>query len=112
MNKLKNKIRYSLAMFVLLIGVVEGAGAAVVTHDYTGIITFVSGTLFGLSPSNGQPVHGSITYDTGLPPAYDTGTVAGYIQPPQRDVCDNFRGHPPKHRERFISDAKQRFWCR
>lgn len=83
MNKLKNKTGYSLAVFVVLVGAVQSARAEeVVTNNFTGTITSVSGTLFRLSPSpsSGQQVQGSFTYDTSQSPAFDTGTVAGYIQ--------------------------------
>ena len=83
MNKLKTKTGYySLAVFVLLIGIAEWIQAAVITNNFSGTITYVVGTPFGISASIGDPVSGSFTYDTSLPPAYNSGVVAGYNQPP------------------------------
>jgi hypothetical protein len=82
MNKSKNKTRLFSAFFIILVCGVGSASAAVLTFRFTGTVTFVGGTPFGLSPSVGQQVQGSFTYDTSLPPAFDTGTLAGYIQPP------------------------------
>ena len=82
MYKSKNKTRLFSALFIILVCGVGSASAAVLTFRFTGTVTFVGGTPFGLSPSIGQQVQGSFTYDTSLPPAFDTGSVAGYIQPP------------------------------
>ena len=82
MNKSKNKTRLFSALFIILVCGIGSASAAVLTFRFTGSVTFVGGTPFGLSPSVGQQVQGSFTYDTSLPPAFDTGSVAGYIQPP------------------------------
>jgi len=60
---------------------VQAAPAQLLTYYFTGRITSISGTPFGLSPSLGQSVTGSITYDLGLASAYNTGAVAGYNQP-------------------------------
>jgi hypothetical protein len=82
---MKKQIRHLLSVFVVagtVSFVAKPALAEVVTHNFMGAITFVSGTPFGLSPSIGQQVQGSFTYDTSLPPAFDTGSIAGYIQPP------------------------------
>ena len=69
-------------VFALLVGIFKSAQAELVTHNFTGTVTFVSGTPFGLSLSAGEPIQGSFSYDTSLPPNFDTGSVAGYIQPP------------------------------
>jgi hypothetical protein len=82
MNKSKNKTTLFSALFVILVCGIGSASAAVLTFSFTGVVTFVGGTPFGSSPSIGQQVQGSFTYDTSLPPAFDTGSVAGYIQPP------------------------------
>lgn len=82
MKRLKNKTVYPLAVFLVLVSFVELGRAEVITNNFTGTITSVSGTPFGLSPSIGQQIQGSFTYDTSQPPAFDTGTVAGYIQSP------------------------------
>lgn len=82
---MKKQIRHLLSVFVVagtVSFVAKPALAEVVTHNFMGAITFVSGTPFGLSPSIGQQVQGSFTCDTSLPPAFDTGSIAGYIQPP------------------------------
>ena len=62
--------------------VVQPAIANVVTHNFTATITYVSGSPFGLSLTIDQQAQGSFTYDTSLPPSYDTGSTAGYIQSP------------------------------
>jgi hypothetical protein len=81
MKKLTNKTGYFLtALFLVLVGTVESARADFVTHNFTGEITSISGTLFGLSLSIGQPVQGSFTYDTSQPPS--GSPVSAYIQPP------------------------------
>jgi hypothetical protein len=78
----KAKLCNVLAVFLFLVCAFGSAHAAVVTQTFTGSITSISGTLFGLSPSIGDQVQGTITYDTSQPPAFDTGEVAGYIQVP------------------------------
>jgi hypothetical protein len=81
MKKLTNKTGYFLtALFLVLVGTVESARADVLTYNFTGEITSVSGTLFGLSLSTGQPVQGTFTYDTSQPPS--GSPVSAYIQPP------------------------------
>jgi hypothetical protein len=81
MNNSKNKTGLFSALFVVFVCSIGSASAAVLTFRFTGAVTFVGGIPFGLSPSIGQQVRGSFTYDTSLPPAFDTGSVAGYIQP-------------------------------
>jgi hypothetical protein len=81
MNKSRNKTKVFFALFVILVCSMGSTSAAVLTFRFTGAVTFVGGTPFGLSPSIGQQVQGSFTYDTSLPAAFDTGSVAGYIQP-------------------------------
>lgn len=78
----RDKLSHALAVLLVLAGAVGSARAAVVTQTFTGSVTYVSGTLFGLSPGIGDQVQGSFTYDTSQPAAFDTGQVAGYIQPP------------------------------
>ncbi len=58
------------------------AVAEIVRHHFTGTITYVSGAPFGLPPNPGDPVTGSITYATSLPPAWSSTQAAGYIQQP------------------------------
>jgi hypothetical protein len=88
MSKSKNKRGYSLAVFLtlVLVGAVESARAEIVTFNFTGAITSVFGTPFGLSTSVGQEVSGSFTYDTSQmspsSPCSISGFVAGYIQSP------------------------------
>lgn len=60
----------------------EPAVAEIVRHNFTGTVTYVSGAPFGLPPNPGDPVTGSITYDTSLPPAWSGAEAAGYIQQP------------------------------
>ena len=50
MKKFK-RTRYLLG-FVILLAIVESAVAELVTHNFTGTVTFVSGTPFGLSIIN------------------------------------------------------------
>jgi len=79
------QIRHFLSVFIVagtLNFVAEPALAAIVTHNFTGAVTSVIGSPLGLSPSVGDPVTGSIAYDTSLPPDWDTGAVAGYLQTP------------------------------
>jgi len=78
----RDNLRHALAVILLLTGALGSARAAVVTQTFTGTVTYVSGTPFGLSPGIGDQVQGSFTYDTSQPAAFDTGQVAGYIQPP------------------------------
>ena len=93
MNMLKSKSRYCLFLsLVVLSSSVESPRADVITHTFTGTITFVSGELFGLSPSIGQRVQGSFAYDSSPPPAFDTGAVAGYIQSPPSGMSVAFAG--------------------
>jgi hypothetical protein len=66
----------------ILLGVTDSAQSQVITHHFEATITYVSGQPFGLDLSNGQELQGMIVYDTSLPPSYDLGFVAGYIQPP------------------------------
>lgn len=83
-NNEKQNFKAFLSLF-LVIGTISvvamPALAENVCHNFTGTVTFVSGTPFGLSPTSGDSVEGNFTYDTSLPPAYDDGSVAGYIQP-------------------------------
>lgn len=83
---MKKQIKQFLSVLVLAATVSFMAGPAlaeIVTYNFTGTITCVSDPPpYGLSLSGGDPVTGSISYDPSLPPAYDTGTVAGYIQEP------------------------------
>ena len=82
-NELRNTIGYLLTVLLLiLVGTVESAEAQLTTYNFTGQITYVSNPPFGLSLTAGDPVTGSIVYDSSLPPAYDTGNVAGYMQSP------------------------------
>src|SRR5262245_51641537 len=69
-----------LISFLILVGDINSARAAVVSHDYTGTITRISGTVFGLDLSIGQPVEGRITYNTSGP-VFDFGVGAGSVQP-------------------------------
>jgi hypothetical protein len=87
---MKTQRRNFLSVYFLSILVVAGtisllagpALAGVLTFNFTGTITDVTTpSPYGLSVNVGDPVTGRITYDTSLPPAYDTGSVAGYIQP-------------------------------
>lgn len=75
---MKNQIRHYISVFVVA-GTVsfmaDPALAEVIIYDFTG------------TTSVGEPVTGSIAYDTSLPPAYDTGSVAGYIQPPPNGMA-------------------------
>jgi hypothetical protein len=70
MSKSKNKMGYSLAVFLALalVGTVESAQAEVVVFNFTGVIANISGTPFGLSGIIDEtPVKGTISYDTSLP---------------------------------------------
>jgi len=98
---------WSLTILVLG-GAIASARAEGVIHNFTGTITSVSGTPFGLSPSIGSQVQGSLTYDTSLPPAFDTGSVAGYIQPPPNGMSVVILGVTLQSQgERFIAGAEQ-----
>lgn len=84
MNKLKNKIGLFLAaLLLILVGAVESAHAELTTYYFTGKITSVPNSPpYGLILSIGDSVSGSIAYDPSLPPTYDAGNLAGYIQQP------------------------------
>lgn len=75
-------VRPVVVLLMTLVGASATAQAEVVTQTFTGSVTFASGSLFGASPASGDPVQGSITYDTSQLPAYDFGDFAGYIQMP------------------------------
>jgi len=72
----------SLILLVYFSFLAETVFAEATTFNFSGAVTSLSGTPFGLSSAVGEPVTGSITYDTSLSPANNTGSVAGYIQPP------------------------------
>ena len=76
---LEEQERYSLVLSLVVLSFLSSPRADVITHTFTGTITFVSGELFGFSPSIGQRVQGSFAYDSSPPPAFDTGAVAGYM---------------------------------
>jgi hypothetical protein len=54
MNKLKSKMGVFSALFVILVCSIGSASAAVLTFRFTGAVTSVTGTTFGLSLSKGQ----------------------------------------------------------
>lgn len=83
MNRLKNKIKQFLSIF-LVVGtlslVAEPARAVLVTQKFMGSITGIYNFRFGppYGAVIGQPVHGSFTYDTQLALISDDGTTAFY----------------------------------
>ncbi|MFN8472172.1 MAG: hypothetical protein U0822_08290 [Anaerolineae bacterium] len=89
MSKSNKKIWYALVGALMLavllaaapVGAAPPASPGLVTYNFTGAITYVSGAPFGLSASVGQQVQGSFAYDTSQP-GYDFGTGAAYIQGP------------------------------
>lgn len=82
---MNNQIKHFLCVFVVagsLSFIAQPAIAELISFNFTGAITSVpSPPPYGLSVGVGDTVTGCIAYDPSLPPNYDTGSVAGYIQP-------------------------------
>lgn len=78
---MSNQMKHFLSVFVVA-GTISfmacPAFAQAVTFNFSGTVTSVSGAPFGLSPTVGDPVTGSIAY---APTSPGTSPVAGYIQP-------------------------------
>jgi hypothetical protein len=91
MKNLKNKIGYFLGVFAILVCVAESASAEVLTFDFTGSVTSVSGTPFGLSPGIGQQVHGCTISDRITECAEDASSH-GQFTSCVADLADELKG--------------------
>ncbi len=76
-----SKAEACIAVFVMLVWGIGPASADVLTYVFTGTVTSVTGSPFGLNPAVGAKVRGSISYDPSQPGNNFT-CGAKYIQAP------------------------------
>lgn len=90
MNHRKLQIFSAFVLPGILNVITMPVGADTICHNFTGSVT--SGAAFGLTPTIGDEVHGSIIYDTDLPPTFNTGSLAGYNQSPPNGMSVTISG--------------------
>ncbi len=62
-----SKAKVCIAIFVILVSGIGSALADVLTYVFTGTVTSINGSPFGLTPAVGEKLRGSISYDPTQP---------------------------------------------